>query len=261
VDLSGRVVGINSRATFLANNLGFAIPINIVKEVTGAILTEGSVTRSWIGIHAQALQELESHFGTERNNGVLVSSIDAGSPAEESYLQAGDVVLAIDSEPVSARFVEELPAFYKKIASRPPGSEIELNVLREEEEYTFKITTKLLGELQGEDFESAEWGFTIKAITRQMQISNRLIDTLGVLVIGVKRLGAADLGGLRRGDVVQSINKRPVDNLADFVALYNENTAGGAAKTLLTVRRGAAVRMVVLNPNRGEDREAGAGDE
>jgi serine protease Do len=261
VDLSGRVVGINSRATFLANNLGFAIPINIVKEVTGAILAEGSVTRSWIGIHAQALQELESHFGTERNNGVLVSSIDAGSPAEESYLQAGDVVLAIDSEPVSARFVEELPAFYKKIASRPPGSEIELNVLREEEEYTFKITTKLLGELQGEDFESAEWGFTIKAITRQMQISNRLIDTLGVLVIGVKRLGAADLGGLRRGDVVQSINKRPVDNLADFVTLYNENTAGGAAKTLLTVRRGAAVRMVVLNPNRGEDREAGAGDE
>ncbi|MFQ6009119.1 MAG: S1C family serine protease [Candidatus Zixiibacteriota bacterium] len=83
VDLSGRVIGINSRATLFANNLGFAIPINVVKKVTQAILTEGKVTRSWIGLHCQALQELEDYFGTSQNTGVLISSIDPGSPAEE----------------------------------------------------------------------------------------------------------------------------------------------------------------------------------
>ena len=102
VDLDGLVIGINSRATFLANNLGFAIPVNIVKEVSAEILDHGSVSRSWIGVHAQALQELESYFGAGRNTGVLIASVDPGSPAEVSFLQAGDVILAINGESVSA---------------------------------------------------------------------------------------------------------------------------------------------------------------
>ena len=81
-DLSGRVIGINSRATLFANNIGFAIPVNVVKKVTEEILANGKVTRSWIGLHCQALQELEAYFGTNRNNGVLISSIDPGSPQE-----------------------------------------------------------------------------------------------------------------------------------------------------------------------------------
>ena len=62
VDLTGRVIGINSRATMFANNIGFAIPINIVKKVTSDILSQGKVTRSWIGLHCQALQELEGFW-------------------------------------------------------------------------------------------------------------------------------------------------------------------------------------------------------
>ncbi|MCK4462167.1 MAG: PDZ domain-containing protein, partial [candidate division Zixibacteria bacterium] len=124
VDMAGRVVGINSRATMFANNLGFAIPVNVVKEVTEAIIRDGKVTRSWIGLHCQAMQEMEVHFGTAVNTGVLISSIDAGSPAEAAFLKAGDVILAVDDQPVSARFVEELPAFYALIANRTPGSDI-----------------------------------------------------------------------------------------------------------------------------------------
>jgi len=247
VDLDGRVIGINSRATFLANNLGFAIPINVVKDVAHAILTDGHVTRSWIGVHAQALQELEDYFGASRDAGVLIASIDPGSPAEEAFLKAGDVILEMDGQPVSARFVEELPAFYHSIAVRPPGSKIRLKVLRSEESYTFDVTTRPLGELQGEDFECAEWGFTVKAITRQMQLSNRLKDTLGVFVAGVKRGGPADLGGLRGGDVVQSLNRQPVNDLPTLINRYNELIADGSDKILLSVLRGGAVRLVVLN--------------
>lgn len=257
VDLDGRVIGINSRATFMANNLGFAIPINIVKEVIQAILDAGQVTRSWIGVHAQALQELEDYFGTGRNNGVLIASIDAGSPAEESFLQAGDVVLEIDGQPVSARFLEELPAFYKMIATHQPGSEMNLKVLRDEQEYSFKITTRALGELQGEDFESSRWGFTVKAITRQMQISRHLEDSLGVLVVGVKRLGVADMGGLRRGDVIRSINKVPTNDLENFVVCYNEVSVVNGNMTLLMTKRGGGTRLVVLNPDKGDDAEGG----
>ena len=247
VDLHGRVIGINSRATFLANNLGFAIPINIVKEVTQEILRDGHVTRSWIGLHAQALQELEGYFGTDHNRGVLVASVDPASPAEETGIRAGDVILEIDGQPVSARFVEELPAFYKNIAGRLPGSQITMTVLRGDKELSFALATRPLGQLQGEDFECAQWGFTVRDITRQMQLTSQLRDSLGVFVTGVKRVGPSDLGGLNRGDVVRAINRETVDRLADFTDRYQELVDRKVEKVLLTVRRNGATRLVVLN--------------
>ncbi len=253
VDLNGKVIGINSRAQIFANNIGFAIPINVVKQVTQDILDHGKVIRSWIGVHCQALQELEKYFGTNRNNGVLISSIDPGSPAAKSFLRAGDIILEVDGQPVSARFQEELPSFYSLIANHVPGTEMQLKVLREEKEYTFKVTTRQLGDLQGEDFECRDWGFTVKAITRQMQIEEQLKDTVGVFVTGVKPVSTADDGGLRRGDVITEVNETPVVELGDFINLYNSLSATKGEKALLTVVRGGATRFVLLKSKIDED--------
>ncbi|RKX26451.1 MAG: peptidase S1 [Candidatus Zixiibacteriota bacterium] len=249
VDLSGRVIGINSRATIFANNLGFAIPVNIVREVTTAILEKGEVVRSWIGIHCQALQELEEFFKTDRDIGVLVSSIDPGSPAETSFLKAGDVILEIDSVPVSARFLEELPAFYNRIAKHKPGSELAVKVLRGDETYSFKITTKQLGDIQGEDFEAEGWGFTVKDITRQMQIENNLKDSLGVLVKGVKPGSIAAIGSLRPSDVIIKVNQTNIIGFTDFVTVYNDLKDTAEKKILLTVNRSGGTRYVLLKFN------------
>lgn len=249
VDLTGRVIGINSRATLFANNIGFAIPINIVSAVTRAILAEGKVTRSWIGLHCQALQELEDHFGADSKSGVLISSIDPASPAESVFLKAGDIILEVDGEPVSARFVEELPRFYSLIASKVPGTELSLKVLRDEETYSFKVTTRELGDLQGEDFECRDWGFTVKAITRQMQIDKQLKDSLGVYVVGVKRSGPADDGGLHRGDVINTINRDDTRELAGFISKYILLQEAKDKKILLKVQRNGATRFVFLSAN------------
>jgi serine protease Do len=255
VDLSGRVIGINSRATFMANNLGFAIPINVVKQVAEAILKDGHVTRSWLGITAQALQEMESYFGTGRNRGVLIASLDPGSPAAEASLMAGDVIVEVDRRPVSARFVEELPAFYNAIASRPPGTTLSLKVQRGDQERNVDLVTRPLGQLQGEDFECEEWGFTVRDITRQMLIANQLRDSTGVFVTGVKRVGPADLGGLDRGDLVQALNRESVEDLAAFQARYKELSDAGTNKIMLSVRRNGATRIVVINlDQRGEEK-------
>lgn len=257
VDLTGRVIGINSRATMFANNLGFAIPINIVKDVTHKILTEGGIVRSWIGLHCQALQELEGFFGTNPGSGVLIASIDPGSPAEKAFLKAGDIILSINDKPVSARFVEELPAFYGEIASKPPGTQLTLAVRRGAEEFTIDVTTRQLGDMQGEDFEVRGWGFSVKAITKQMAIENQLRDTLGVLVVGVKSVGMTDDGGLRRDDVITSLNSKPVPTLSDFVAVYEQLEQERADKALATLKRNGGTRYVVLSADRPKEEAPG----
>ncbi len=253
VDLSGRVVGINSRATLFANNIGFAIPVNVVKEVTTSILAHGLVERSWIGVHAQALQELAEFFETDKGEGVLVASIDPGSPAEVAGLKAGDIIMSIDNRPVSARFVEELPAFYNHVAHIQPGMDITLSVRRNGTSFSTTMKTKRLGELQGEDFEVKGWGFTVKAITRQMQLENTLDDTAGVYVAGVKRTGPGGSGGLRPGDVILKVNQADVSGLGDFITLYQGLQATSEEKILLTVGRTGSTRYVLLKPDAKEE--------
>ncbi|UCD16711.1 MAG: trypsin-like peptidase domain-containing protein [Candidatus Zixiibacteriota bacterium] len=246
VDLNGKVVGVNSRATVFADNISFAIPINIVMQVSSEIINSGKVTRSWIGIQCQELQNLEGWFGTDRDEGVLIASIDAQSPAEEAGLQAGDIILRVNNRPVSARFAEQLPAFYKLIADYPVGSKIDLTVLRGDRQIYVDVITHELGEILGRDFECKDWGFTVKAITKQMAVNNQLEDTLGIFVSGVKRISGAFEGGLRRGDVVREINEIPTPRFQDFYDRYSELTSAMDEKVLLTVRRSGNTRYILI---------------
>ncbi len=246
VDLAGQVVGINSRAAFLANNVGFSIPVDIVRAVAEELIANGSVTRSWIGVQAQALQELESYFGASRDNGVLIASVDPGSPAATSMLRAGDIITAIDGIPVSARYVEELPAFYNLIASHAPGAEMSLSVLRDSATFAVSVVPRALGDLLGDDFEVARWEFTVKGITHQMQIENQLPDSNGVMVIGVKPVGAADQAGIRRGDVVRAVNREPVAALVDFADRYTQLADVGGDRVFITLWRAGATRYAVI---------------
>jgi serine protease Do len=249
VDLAGRVVGINSRATIFANNIAFSIPSNIVKEVIEAIMDNGKVRRSWIGVQCQELQDLENWFGTERNEGVLIASISNRSPAEEAGLRAGDIILKVDNEPVSVRFAEQIPSFYKMIADHPIGSTIEMTVLRQDQTIYVDVVTHELGEMLGEDLECEDWGFTVKAITKQMMVDNQLDDTLGVYVAGVKRVSPAAEGGLIRGDVIRGVNETATDLFSEFADFYQQLSEAEANKVLLTVKRSGSTKFILLKVN------------
>ena len=261
VDLDGKVIGINSRATLFANNIGFAIPVNIVKEVAEQILDGGKVLRSWIGVRCQALQDLEGWFGTARNEGVLIASVDPRSPAEDAGLLAGDIVLEINDSPVSARFEEQLPDFYKKIADFPIGSKIIMAVQRGNEKISINVTTHELGEIMGEDLECKEWGFTVKAITKQMAVENQLDDTLGVYVAGVKRVGAGAEGNLNRGDVIREINEIVIDNFQEFYNRYIDLTDTKDDKVLLTIESSGNTRYILLKVDYDETSESEVNNE
>ena len=113
-----------------------------------------------------------------------------------------------------------------------------------------KVVTRELGDLQGEDFESKEWGFTVKAITHQMLVENQLDDTLGVFVVGVKTASAADEGGLRHGDVVTLVNDQVVTTLGEYMEIYARLQAMNDNGVLLTINRTGATRFVFLKLDR-----------
>jgi S1-C subfamily serine protease len=125
-----------------------------------------------------------------------------------------------------------------------PGSRLELNVLRQEKPLSIALTTRELGDLQGEDFECKSWGFTVRGITAQMKVQYQLPDTLGIFVTGVKRSSSADEGGLRPEDVITKVDNHQVSALQSFIEQCNTGT--GADKTLLTVRRNGATRFIIV---------------
>ncbi len=250
VNLDGEIVGINTRGVFFAENIGFSIPIDIVKEVTAKLIKFGKVDRSWIGVHAQPLQDLESFFGTETNRGVLIASIDPGSPAEIAGLKAGQIIMRYNGQDVSARFEEELPLFYQKVAQSPVDTEVEV-ILHNGDDKVVALTPRLLGDLQGDDFDFEKWGFTAKAITNQMALDDRLPDTLGVFVTNSAMAGAAYSGGLLRGDIILEVNSNAIGSLEALKTMYEENREDD--KLLLTINRSDSRRLVLIKLDNEKD--------
>jgi serine protease Do len=251
VDLQGRVIGINTRAFMLANNLGFSIPANVAKGVVSAIISDGRVERSWIGVEVQPLQELEEFFDAHAG-GVLVSDVEPDSPAMLAGLRAGDLLLAVDGQDVSARFYEEIPGFYSAIASLDIGRKIEIEYQRNGRVHELSLDTQAYGRPSGVDFEVKEWGFAVRSITKQMALERRLESQRGVLVAGVKSGGPAEAAGLSPLDIVRYVGETPVEDLDSFRRLYGSLADSGEARIMMTVDRRDSSRFVLLKIGNGE---------
>ena len=239
IDLDGRVVGVNARGAVFADNIGFAIPADTAQRVVADLVSVGEVRRSYAGIQFQALKDWEALFGLEVPRGVLIASIEPGSPAAASGLVAGDIITKLGPWEGTARFEEELPAVYQLIADLPIGADVSVEAIRRggDETVSFTLTTVETGRLQGDRFEATTWGFTVKGITDQMVFDFELPTAEGVLVEGVRTGGPAHRGQLSRGLIITSIENEPIADLDAFKARYEELTAGDPVDVLLTTQR------------------------
>ncbi len=215
VNLKGEIVGVNELG---GSTLSFAIPSNLAARVTEALIAHGEVERSWIGVSFKPIQR------TGLESGVLISSVVVDGPAGSAGVEAGDVMTHFQGEPVTVRFVEEVPLLLDRIASLPIGTTIELAVRRDEADITARIQTAKLEKDLGEQRVFAVWGLTAQAITEKMAREWRIGDTAGVIVTGVSRGGAAQQAEppLEPRDVVRSIDGRQIMGLADLIAVYEE---------------------------------------
>jgi serine protease Do len=243
----GDVIGINTRGYLGAENLGFAVPSAIARAVLEALIKEGSITRSYIGLRPGPMQDLENFYELESNRGMLVQSVDPGSPAAKAGLRPGDIVLEIDGQPVDGRFPEQLPPIQNFIASRAPGETVELKVKRGFQTLTVPVVTEPLESRIGEETALAGWGLGVQKISRSIAREENLDSTDGFVVVGVQPAFPAYEAGIRPGDIITKVNRQPLQSLEELEDIYNLYEAD-PQKTLMEIDRNHQVRFMVLKP-------------
>lgn len=247
VDERGRIVGINTRSYLGANNLSFAVPAKIAEGVVAALRAQGTVVRSYIGIRPAPLLDLEQFFGLEANRGVLIESVDPGSPAAVAGLQAGDILLQIDGVAQDGRYPEQIPPIANLIASLPVGSVLRLDVMRGETVQQYTVTTEQLESRIGERDAFDAWGLSVQKVSRALARELQFETDRGVMVIGLQSAFPGETAGLQHGDVIVSINRQPIESLEDMRSLYADYAAS-PEKYLFEVMRDFRVRYIVLEP-------------
>ncbi len=237
INVDGEVIGINTAIIMGAQGLGFAVPINQAKWVMDQILKYGKVKRSKIGVYIQPLTpELAKHFGVKK--GVLVSQVQKGGPAEKAGIKPGDIIIA-----VNGKEVEDVNDLQKLIMRNPPGTKVKITVIRNGKKKDIEVVTTSWEEeedVKGSMQElEAKYGLIVKDITPELVEKYRIPKVpYGVLVYGVKYGSPADQAGLRSGDIILTVNKKPVKSAEDFWKIVKKAEKKGADSVLLYVQRG-----------------------
>ncbi len=235
VNLRGELIGLNTAIVSRSGGnmgLGFAIPINLVKDVVAQLVEHGKVRRGLLGVIIDDLEPLVAEaMGLDRKHGVVIDKVTPGGAADKAGVKVDDIVLAIDGQPM--RNSTELR---DRIGRTAPGTEIELLVLRDSKEKRIKVeldlrTAEALAAGHSRDDTEAEQevlGLKVQELTDALARRLRYEDENGVVVTRVERGSEASRRGLRRWMLIQEINSKPVKTVGDFEDELAEIEPGAA---------------------------------
>lgn len=252
INLRGEVVGINTRGASTGNNLGFAIPINVAKQVIAEILDHKKVRRSYVGMQMQPLQDLESYYDLASDRGVLIRSVEPESPAAKAGVQPEDILVAVNDQPVTVRFPEQLAGVRKLIANETIGSTVKFTVLRgakgAERSVMVTMATETLESKVTEETAIAAWGISVRDLTRAYLRKQKLpADLKGVLITGLREGSPAREAGMREDDIVLRVNREPVTNTEELEAAVKKQEKR-EQPVAVEVRRDRSEQILVLKP-------------
>jgi len=256
IDIEGRVIGING-AIMPGNQggnigIGFAIPINMAKEILLDLKSKKGISRGWLGVVIQSITpELAKAMKLSSTDGALVGDVASGGPAEKAGILRGDVIVKFDGKDVKTS--QALP---RLVAAHKPGTPVEVVVNRAGKVKTFSLE---LGDLKsaekkiggGQQQAPAEetyddLGIVVSDLTPDIEKTFGIPKgAKGVVVTEIDQHGLASMAGLQRGDLIEEINRSSVANTSDL------EKAIGKAKNeslLLTVRRGNSSSFIVIQP-------------
>jgi serine protease Do len=242
VNVRGELVGINTAIFSVTGGyqgIGFAIPSNMAKLVLQSLITEGKVVRGWLGVTVQPItEELARQFGLSEMEGILVSDVTEGGPAEAAGIKRGDVILKYDGKKAESPL-----ALRNMVAATRPDTEVELLLAREGEKIALGVE---IGELPSAakevsgGIDNALSGTHVQDITPEISRSLGLPERLkGVLVTDVE-----ERNGLQRGDVIMEINRQKVTSVKEYAEVAS-NIPADSEILLLIYRNGSVIYITV----------------
>ncbi len=252
-NLSGDVIGINT-AIFSRTGgnlgIGFAIPINMAKTIMVQLKEHGRVTRGWLGVRIQSVtQELARVLGLKKRYGALVASVESDSPADRAGVKAGDVIVRFDG-----RSVERMKVLSAIVAQTPVNKKVKMAIVRNGKN---KILTVVIAELAEKTKESVvakgktkALGMTVRVLTPKLRERMELDKSVkGMVVSKVDPDSVAAEAGIRAGDLISEINRKPVQSMRAFKKAIGDPTPGKTLLVLL-IRAGDPVYMALGVPEK-----------
>ncbi|RLA00413.1 MAG: serine peptidase, partial [Gammaproteobacteria bacterium] len=254
-NLDGEVIGINSQIYSRTGGfmgVSFAIPMDVVMNVVAQIKSQGYVSRGWLGVVIQDVtRELAESFGLKKPHGALISRIMPNSPAAKAGFEPGDVILKFDGKKVASS--SALPPIVGRTAI---GKSVSVVVMRQNQRTTLQVEIEQLPE---EEDVIKVGGDSGRLIDERLAIEVADLDDKqreqfevekGVVVINVEQ-GSAAAAGMRRGDVILSINNQKVKDAKQFLDIAKELPEDKAIPVL--VQRGQGAIFLALRLEKDEE--------
>jgi len=212
VDLEGRIVGVNTRGMLFGGDLAFAIPAADVKAVLAALIADGRVPRSTIGVRLRSLR------GSGETRGVLVTAVEREGVAAKAGIAPGDRLLSIDAIPLDAPQAVDVPAVQRRLAELTTGKAITLEVARGGAERRVTLLPEAVGESRGESASFPPFGIAVQALTPAMSERRRLDIDRGLLVGSLRAGGPAATARppIPAGAILLDVDGQPIASVADL---------------------------------------------
>ncbi len=249
VNLHGEVLGINTMIIGRASGIGFAIPSNLARKVGTDLLQKGNVSRAWIGVSYQELTpELASNFGVQRTRGALINEVVTDGPAAKAGMRSGDILVDIEG-----REIREGRDLLRAVLQYPVGQALSVSVLRDGQTKKLSVVTvdrpdsreaskaTPQNRKQRGNAETNLGGAQVTALTPDIARRLEYKGPGGIVVTGVRSGSPADRAGLTRGDIIEEVDRKPVQNTQAF-----EEALNGKSKPLLKLRRQGGTFFAVL---------------
>lgn len=244
VNINGEVVGINTfiMSPYVSQGLGFAIPINMAKNVFEKIIEHGRVVRGYLGIIPQDIDDaMAKLWKLPGEGGVVVSDVEEDTPAGRGGVKVQDVIIEFDGKKVTGE-----DQFRKMVADTDVGKEVEMKVIRNGEEKLIKVK---IGELPSErkigkrEEDRLELGLDVREITSAMAERYDLKETRGVIVVDVGAGSPAD-EKIVPGDIIKEVNDKRIKKMEDYLSALDEVKPG--EDIIFFIRRGEHTIFVVI---------------